>query len=77
MKSAGKVYNSAREALSDVVRDGITVMSPEDAQRRMTGEAFATCNALECGGLHGHIESFVSDHSPSGEEETESSPTLH
>ena len=34
-------------ALSD---DGVTVIGTADAQRRMVGETFAECNALECGG---------------------------
>lgn len=41
-------------ALDAVTREltqaGVTVIPPQDAQRRMIGEPFAECNALECGG---------------------------
>lgn len=34
----------------ELTRDDVTVIPTEDAQRRLHGEPFAGCNALECGG---------------------------
>lgn len=41
--------NAVDAVVQALVGDGITVMSSDDAQRRMTGETFAACNELECG----------------------------
>jgi hypothetical protein len=46
--------NAQTTAVEAVTRalsgDGLTVIPSQDAQRRMLGETFAECNALECGG---------------------------
>lgn len=34
----------------ELTQGGVTVIPSQDAQRRMIGEPFAECNALECGG---------------------------
>jgi hypothetical protein len=43
----GAAVETVTRALSS---DGVTVIPSPDAQRRMLGETFADCNALECGG---------------------------
>ena len=46
--------DAQRAAVDAVTRtltdDGVTVIGTADAQRRMVGETFAECNALDCGG---------------------------
>lgn len=43
----GDAVEAVTRALS---REGVTVIPSEDSRRRMLGEPFAECNALECGG---------------------------
>lgn len=42
--------SAAVDAVTEALtRDGLVVMASADAQRRMVGEPFAECNALDCG----------------------------